>query len=153
MSDDLKPVIRLANISDARGIWQINSMSLGYGYPLEKTESRVVSILKNPFYRLYVAEWRGKVVGYIHGGDYDCTYFDSLKDILALAVLPDCQGLGIGRLLLNEVEAWAKTDGCAGVRLVSGYNRTEAHKFYLRCGYSVRKKQTNFIKLFGDAGE
>lgn len=143
-----KPVIRPARETDAKGIWKINADSLGCAYDLEKTKIQLSTALGRPYYQFYVAEWQGKVVGYIHGGDYLCTYVDPLKDILALAVLPGCQGLGIGRLLLNRLEEWAKEEGCAGVRLVSGYNRTDAHRFYLHCGYTDRKDQKNFIKLF-----
>jgi GNAT superfamily N-acetyltransferase len=90
----------------------------------------------------------GEVVGYIHGCDYDCVYSDSLKDILGIAVDPAYQGRGIGRLLLSALEDWARQDGCAGVRLVSGFERHGAHQFYMRCGYTHRKDQKNFVKLF-----
>lgn len=146
--DLTKPIIRPAREPDVESIWNINAAALGYAYDVTKTRSQLSSALQKSHYKLYVAEWQGKVVGYIHGGDYLCTYIAPLKDVLALAVLPDSQGLGIGRLLLTRLEGWAKEDGCAGVRLVSGYNRTDAHKFYLNCGYTDRKDQKNFVKMF-----
>ena len=138
--------IRLARIEDAERLCLIDSEALGYDYPLDKTKKQLETLLSSPFYRFFVAVEDGKVIGYVHGADYDCLYADPLKNIMALAVLPEYQGLGIGRALLAAVEGWAKETGCAGVRLVSGMNRTHAHGFYAHCGYSLRKEQKNFIK-------
>jgi Predicted acetyltransferase len=55
---------------------------------------------------------------------------------------------GVGAKLLHAVEEWAKSTGAAGVRLVSGYSRTGAHRFYEALGYSNRKDQKNFVKYF-----
>jgi GNAT superfamily N-acetyltransferase len=135
-------------VSDSARICQINEDSLGYRYDLEKTKQRLEQIIGRPTDKIYVACIDGNIVGYIHGCDYECTYADSLKNIMAIAVDKGYQGKGIGRALLNAIEGWAKECGCSGVRLVSGFNREGAHQFYLHCGYTVRKQQKNFIKYF-----
>ncbi len=140
--------VRDAIIEDSEVITYINKVSLGYDYPAEKTKQRLLAILKMPENRLFVAESDGKVVGYIHGANYDTCYMDSLKNVLALTVLPEYQGKGIGRKLLTRLEEWSREDASLGVRLVSGMNRVEAHKFYAHCGYTMRKEQKNFIKHF-----
>ena len=56
--------------------------------------------------------------------------------------------MGIGRRLLEAVEEWARAEGCAGVRLVSGASREGAHAFYRSCGYDGGKKQLNFKKMW-----
>ena len=142
------PIIRPANINDAEAIRQINLNALGYDFGLTETTKRLAEVLEKPNAIIYVAELQAKVVGYIHGTDYDCSYFPPLKNILALGVLEEHRGHGIGRLLINELETWAKTENCAGIRLVSSLYRTEAHKFYLRLGYTDRKDQKNFVKMF-----
>lgn len=142
-------MIRPARVEDAEAIWELNEAALGYVYPLSKTSERLRQALESPFNRVLVAcDETGRTLGYIHAADYDNTYTDRLKNILALAVRPDCQGNGVGRALLRAAEDWARQTGCAGVRLVSGHNRTGAHQFYQRCGYFMRKEQKNFIKLF-----
>ena len=141
-------LIRCANINDAEGIRQINLLALGYDFPLSETKDRLNYILNKPNDKIFVADDNGAVVGYIHGSDYDCTYSLPLKNIMAIGVLESHRGKGIGRLLLNAVEDWAKADDCEGVRLVSSLYRPEAHKFYLACGYFDRKDQKNFMKLF-----
>jgi len=145
-----EPVIRLAHINDTGSICAINQLTLGYDYGMNETVHRLASILNKPNAKIFTAEVRGHVVGYVHGSDYDCTYWPPLKNILALGVLEQYRGQGIGRLLVAALEEWAKADGCAGVRLVSSHHRTDAHQFYLRCGYTDRKDQKNFIKIFAD---
>lgn len=141
-------VLRDAVAEDYAAITEINRIAFGYDYPADKTRARLSLILTKPENRLFVAEEDGEVIGYIHGANYDCSYCGPLKNILAIAVLPERQGKGAGRLLLTRLEEWAREEGCEGVRLVSGMNRAEAHKFYAHCGYALRKEQKNFIKRF-----
>ena len=140
--------IRDAIFLDAPAIHRINQSALGYDYPLADTEARLAHILSLPQDRLFVAVLGDQVWGYIHGSAYECTYQPSMKNILAVGVDPEAQGKGLGKALLHHLEEWAKADGCAGVRLVSGIDREGAHAFYLRNGYFNRKNQKNFMKLF-----
>jgi len=140
--------IRAARDNDAEAIYLLNKYAFGYDYPLEKTRIRLHTILTTKRDKIYVALLNSRVVGYVHSSDYECIYNESLKNILALAVDEAQRGRGIGRALLQTVENWAKEDGSSGVRLVSGFNRHDAHNFYLSCGYTHRKDQKNFIKLF-----
>jgi predicted N-acetyltransferase YhbS/8-oxo-dGTP pyrophosphatase MutT (NUDIX family) len=141
-------VIRPAGLADAAAIRRLNRDGLGYDYPAEQTIAQLTRLLASPLDRLLVAETAGVVVGYIHLGAYECTYSDSLKNILALVVDAAYRGRQIGRRLLRAGETWARSAGSAGVRLVSGSARSEAHRFYLACGYVLRKEQKNFIKWF-----
>jgi len=146
--EDFMIQIRLAVESDFQRIYELNRDSLGYEYPIEKTRERLKYILTRNTDRIWVACVDDLVVGYIHGADYECTYSDTLKNIMAIAVDERYRRNGIGRRLLENLEDWAMESGCIGVRLVSGYNREQAHQFYSRCGYVFRKNQKNFIKLF-----
>ena len=139
--------VREAALDDWQGIHQLNA-ELGYDYPPDKTRRRLECILPNETAIIYVAEMNGQLAGYIHAVEYECTYLDSMKDILALVVAKQYRGQGIGRALLTAAEDWAKCTGAAGIRLVSGMDRTGAHKFYEACGYVCRKAQKNFVKRF-----
>lgn len=141
--------IRDGRAEDAEAVRRINREAFGYEFDAEKTKARLLAVLSCPFYRVFVAECGGKAVGYLHGGDYDCTYDEPFKNILALGILSAYRGRGIGRALLNAVENWARADGAAGIRLVSGFDRTGAHRFYEACGYFDRKDQKNYVKRFG----
>lgn len=140
--------IREAVIADYRGIYELNKEGLGYDYPIEKTKEKLQMVLNLPNDRIFVAVLDKNVVGYIHLSNYECTYADSFKNILAIVVAPELCGKGIGKALLSAGEKWAKEQGSRGVRLVSGFNREGAHKFYAACGYTHRKDQRNFFKLF-----
>ena len=54
-----------------------------------------------------------------------------------LVVEPEVRSRGHGAALLAALEARAATAGCTRVRLDSGVQRREAHRFYLREGYTI----------------
>lgn len=140
--------VRLANVEDADRICFINRDALGYNFPIDRTRERLAYILKRDTERIFVV-YRLEddyVGGYLHAADYENTYAESMKNILSLAVEQSLQGYGLGRMLLNAVEAWAQECNCVSVRLISGFNRVKAHEFYLHCGYWLRKDEKNFIK-------
>lgn len=54
-----------------------------------------------------------------------------------LVVDPQVRGRGHGAALLAALEVRAAAAGCASVRLDSGVQRHEAHRFYFREGYRI----------------
>lgn len=146
MSENI--TVREAVSEDYKRICEITRLSLGYDYPEEETLKRLKAILSRPTDKIFVAIYGNELIGYAHASDYECLYSESLKNLMALAVDNKYQGIGAGRRLLEEVEAWAKKCGCSGVRLSSGFERKDAHKFYLHCGYTVKKDHKTFNKYF-----
>lgn len=140
--------VRLAKTNDYERIAILNKNEFGYEYPLDKTAKRLEEILAKSSNKIFVVCEDELVTGYVHACDYEGTYFDHQKNIMAIAVDSNYRGKGLGRMLLDAVESWAKEENCAGVRLVSGLNRENAHKFYEHCGYKHRKTQKNYIKIF-----
>lgn len=53
-----------------------------------------------------------------------------------VAVHPKAQGLGLGRLLMEEAMAVARARGCYKLALSSNARRVEAHAFYEHLGFS-----------------
>jgi GNAT superfamily N-acetyltransferase len=134
---------------DTEAIHALNRDALGYPDSLELTRIRLSALLQSDRDRIFAACLDDdSVAGYIHGADYECTYADRMKNVMALAVFPRCQGRGLGRAWLSAVETWAWEDCCAGVRLDSGAERRGAHQFYMHCGYLLRKEHKNFHKVF-----
>ena len=138
--------LREAILSDAEMLYRLNKDELGYNFDLENTRIRLTSILNNLSHKIIVALVDEEIVAYVHGVDYDLFYSYSLKNIMGLAVSSKYKRRGIGRLLMQEIENWAKDTGAVGVRLNSGSTRQEAHEFYLSCGYELKKEQKNFFK-------
>jgi GNAT superfamily N-acetyltransferase len=71
---------------------------------------------------------------------------DPHAEIGGLVVDERRRGAGVGRLLLEQAETWARTQGCTSVRLRSNIIRKEAHQFYLKRGYTLVKTQHAFAK-------
>ena len=66
---------------------------------------------------------------------------------MALAVLPQTQGKGIGKTLLHGLEQEAEKRGYKFIRLNSADHRIGAHTFYEKVGYICDKMQKRFLKL------
>lgn len=138
--------IREARLADCAAITRLNREEMGYDFPEERTWEKLRACLTNPAHKVFVAESGGEVVGYLHLEDYDVLYFPHMKNVLGIAVASACRRQGVGRALLAAGEAWAKVDGAAAVRLVSGEARKGAHAFYQSLGYGGNKLQRNFKK-------
>lgn len=137
--------VRKADINDASAICRICTNDLGY----ECSEEFVLSRLKNidgSREAVFAAEIDSTVVGYIHAEIYNTLYFQSMVNILGLAVSNDHRRQGIGRALISRAENWGKELGINTVRLNSGNSRKEAHEFYRAMGYDDEKLQIRFLK-------
>lgn len=141
-------IIREAQPGDYAKIAELNKNEMGYDFPVEDTKRKLNCLLEEKSQKIFVAVADGEVKGYIHANDYDVLYAPHLKDIMGIAVASGYRRNGIGKLLLNAVEDWARSTGACGVRLVSGTERTGAHSFYETCGYTSSKEQKNFKKIF-----
>lgn len=140
--------IRPAEIRDGGYIYLLNLKALGYDFPEDKTIERLSDIVNNTNDAIFVAEYQDKVIGYIHGSSYHCTYSPPIMNLMVLAVDKSMRKQHVGTMLLERFEEWAKENGAAGIRLTSGFNRIEAHVFYTKNGYMHRKDAKNFIKNF-----
>ena len=86
-------------------------------------------------YAAFVACADGRVVGFVCTVTMDWMMSASLF-IQCIAVDHEYQRRGVGTRLLQHVEAYARDNGIAGVGLQSGVQRTAAHAFYERNGYT-----------------
>ena len=123
---------------------------LGYPCELDEAIERINVITGNDRQVLVVARREGAVCGMIA---LDFMYYLPLGTttcrVTALVVTPTAQGLGIGRQLLKEAERRARVGGASRIELTSGAQRTEAHAFYLACGY--KDSSVRFVKQLGAA--
>jgi GNAT superfamily N-acetyltransferase len=90
---------------------------------------------------------RAGVVGWIGVAVHEGITDSGRADIEGLVVEDEYRGNGIGRLLVEAAEAWARRRNCTSMRLVSNVVRERAHEFYKRLGYSVIKTQHAFKKV------
>ena len=141
-------MIRKIKLEDAVAIQRLNAECLGYDFDREATEAQLVRLLENDQHLILVAEEDGQVIGYAHAASYDCLYFPSLLNLLALAVAQDFQGQGHGRALMQALREEAKAAGYTGIRINSGISRSAAHEFYRSLGCSEKADQKRFYWKF-----
>ena len=139
--------IREIRADDFKEIYLLNK-ELGYEYAEQNVKKRIEYITQNTKDIIFVAERDDEVIGYIHGSPYELLYEDSLINVLGFVVKEQYRNLGVGNMLMERLEFWAKEKDFYGIRLVSGSDRLNAHKFYEKHGYVSRKNQKNFIKMF-----
>ncbi|MDY4761009.1 GNAT family N-acetyltransferase [Streptococcus thoraltensis] len=141
-------MLRSLTMADMPAIREINAISLGYPVTLELTQRQFKKMSKSPEHLLigFEDDLSHQIVGYIHAEVYESLYSESGLNILALSVLPDCQGQGIGKALILALEKQAKEQGFSFIRLNSASHREEAHAFYRKMNYNGDKTQLRFIK-------
>jgi GNAT superfamily N-acetyltransferase len=59
-----------------------------------------------------------------------------LAQITLLVVDESRRGAGIGRVLVNAAEGWARERGCKRIVVTTALQRSDAHKFYERLEYA-----------------
>ena len=143
-------MLRDLKTTDVAAIYEINKETLGYSFSLEETASQIVKLSQDSHHYLLGFEdfTSHDLLGYVHAEVYESLYSKPGFNILALAVLPQTQGQGIGKTLLQGLEHEAKKRGYIFIRLNSADHRLGAHAFYEKVGYTCDKTQKRFIRIF-----
>ena len=87
---------------------------------------------------LFIAEYGDRTVGFISGDlregspAFRQKTWASVDDVF---VEPDYRNLGVGRSLLQSVEAWAKEKGAHGISLQVAAANKSGRKFYEELGF------------------
>lgn len=141
---ELGTSVREALPADAQRIAAL-CVQLGYEVPL----SHVEHIVSNPHDEkaLFVAVVpRAGVVGWVSVAETWSLLSSSRAAIEGLVVEDEYRSNGIGRMLVDAAETWARRRGCTALRLLSNVVRERAHTFYRRLGYDVLKSEYVFEK-------
>ena len=143
-------MLRDLKATDVEAICVINKEALGYTFSPEETSSQLARLSKDSHHFLlgYEDDASHELFGYVHAEVYESLYSKAGFNILALAVLPQTQGQGIGKTLLQGLEHEAKKRGYNFIRLNSADHRLGAHAFYEKVGYTCDKTQKRFIRIF-----
>lgn len=142
-------MLRDLKTTDVAAICEINKEALGYSFSSEETSSQLAKLSQDSHHYLlgYEEDASHELFGYVHAEVYESLYSKAGFNILALAVLPQRQGKGIGKALLEGLEQETKRRGYEFIRLNSADYRMGAHAFYEKVGYTCDKMQKRFIKL------
>jgi len=133
-------------VEDAQRIAEL-SEELGYPVDHEQMGQRLRPIVEKADHAVFVAEMEGGgVVGWIHAFVASYLMAEPFVELGGVIVASSHRGHGIGKLLLSEVERWAKGKGVDTVRARSRSTREPAHVFYRKMGYRHVKTQETFSK-------
>ncbi|MBA2176467.1 GNAT family N-acetyltransferase [Halobacillus locisalis] len=119
------------------------------GYPTSEVEmnERLSHILHNDDYHTVVYEQNDQTIGMM-GMCFSHAYHSNASHvrIIAFVVKEEARGQGIGRMLIDEAERWAKYRKASSLILNSGNreDRKEAHQVYEHFGFEG--KSTGFYK-------
>lgn len=96
--------------TDVSSIYEINKEALGYAFSPKETASQLAKLSQDSHHFLlgYEDDTSHELLGYVHAEVYESLYSKAGFNILALAVLPQAQGQGIGKALLEGLEQEAK---------------------------------------------
>ncbi|MFS9024643.1 GNAT family N-acetyltransferase [Streptococcus koreensis] len=143
-------MIRTVQVKDAGQIRDLCHQALEYDSTLEKVAAQIDKFNEpdsGHFCFVYEDDQTGNILGYVEAEAYESIYSDPGLNVLGLAVFPSAQGCGIGRQLMERIEALAQKHNYAFIRLSSASHRKEAHVFYERIGYEGNRTQKRFLKI------
>jgi ribosomal protein S18 acetylase RimI-like enzyme len=120
-------------------------LELGYQGTVAQVERRFAS-LDRATDAVFVSIGDQAVTGWIHVHTVQTLTSDRRAEILGLVVSKQTRRAGVGRALVTHVEAWARAQNLATVRVRCSVTRAEAHDFYRALGYATSKRQEIFDK-------
>jgi GNAT superfamily N-acetyltransferase len=145
-------LIRPGRTVDADDIAQLTG-HLGYDVSASDVATRLSHILARSDQQFWVAELDGRAVGWLHAAIAEHVDAEPFVVISGLVVDQRQRRKGIGRLLMEHAEEWARKRGYSIVRLSSTSLRTAAHRFYEQLGYRNIKTQYSFAKGLDTAAQ
>ena len=120
---------------------------LGYPTTTGEMSARLRQALKERNGTCFVAETEQQgVVGWVHASVTPLLEVERRADVNGLVVDEQVRCGGVGWLLLEAAEQWARKMRCAGMSVRSNVIRARAHRFYERHGYEHYKTQKAFRK-------
>ncbi|MCR5104335.1 MAG: GNAT family N-acetyltransferase [Eubacterium sp.] len=138
---DVRPV----TCDDAAEVCNLCCTDLGYQCDKTLVKERI-SQLDSGREAVFVAILDGYIVGFIHVEKYNTLYFETMANILGIAVSSKYRKMGVGKALIEQSEEWANENDIALMRLNTGLGRKGAHEFYKHMGYGSEKEQLRFVK-------
>jgi GNAT superfamily N-acetyltransferase len=142
--------IRTAVETDAE---EIARLSEQFGHPVAVQDLRLKIAMLSPMASQYLAVAAGaghELAGWIHAERRLAVAGGERVEIVGLVVDAAVRRCGVGRLLVNAAQEWARTSGIADIIVRSNVARDVSHQFYLGLGYSRFKTQHVYTKSLPD---
>jgi GNAT superfamily N-acetyltransferase len=118
------------------------------GYSLNDVEAshRFKQISGDGSQKLFIYEYQGTVVGWIHICGLWRFLSEPFAEIVGFIIDKEFRSQGLGSGLLSHAEKWAKSQGYRLLRIRSNVIRKNTSSYYGKRGYDLVKKQNVFVK-------
>ena len=141
--------VRAATLADVHRL-AVLCGQLGYPSAPREVQERLGQIQQDEDQAVFVAEEvGGQVVGWVHVFGRQLLVVDRHAELGGVVVDDGHRGRGVGCLLMERAEAWARARGCETVYVRSNAVREGAHRFYEGIGYDRIKTSRVFLKELG----
>ena len=138
--------VRVASQEDAEALARLSG-ELGYPSTAAQIRERLAAVEANSGYATFVAVTpEDRVIGWIQLCLVRALEIEARVEITGLVVDSGRRSGGVGRLLVDRGEAWARENGLRVIGVRSNVVRERAHRFYQWLGYEVVKSQKVFRK-------
>jgi GNAT superfamily N-acetyltransferase len=136
--------VRPAQPRDCDRIAELTAQ-LGYQCSGDEVRQRFGEMQDANQYAVFVAQLpEGQVAGWIGAYLFRAVEINTYAEISGLVVDEDHRSHGIGKILLDAAEKWARSVGCQTISVRSNVKRDRAHQFYAKYGYEHLKTQKEF---------
>ena len=140
----MRIVIRRINFEDAPCICRLTS-DLGYEVGVDEMKDRIRDVLSAKDNVAFIAcSDKGEGLGWIHAFKASRLETNVFIEIGGLVVGRPHRQLGVGKLLVQEVQAWCRQKSITDLRVRSRTERADAHAFYAKLGFTETKEQKVF---------
>lgn len=138
-------IYRIASTKDSSEIARLSGQ---LGYNVEETQviERLNKILVQKDNIVVVAEFKDKLIGWIHAHGRYLIESPPYIEIGGLIVDSNFRGLKIGKILVEKCEEWSKLSGFKEIRVRTNETRFETLNFYKKIGFENIKSQKVFKK-------
>jgi GNAT superfamily N-acetyltransferase len=137
--------IRKVRLDDATEMARLSG-ELGYPLTADEMGIRLAVLLPEERHLVVVAAEGPSLHGWAHVEHRFTLEGGDRAELMGLVVDARARGQGMGRKLVEMVEAWTIARGLSGVTVRSNETRAESHPFYEALGYKRRKTQHVYTK-------
>ena len=121
---------RKADSSAVIALWERCELTRPWNDPQRDIQRKCDELAKGGTGWFWVAEYEGQILGAVMAG-----YDGHRGSVNYLAVAPEFQGYGIGRLMMQKIEACLANEGCPKVNVMVRMTNKTVQAFYQRLGY------------------
>jgi GNAT superfamily N-acetyltransferase len=138
--------VRAATAADAEAIVPLLE-EMGYPTDIETLRERLSRLrARNDCLVLVAQSDAGEICGWLQANSSEVLESGFRVEIVGLVTAKKMRRHGVGRLLVEQAEAWANRINAPAIVVRSNVNRAESHEFYTALGYANTKTQKVYRK-------